>query len=116
MRHGNLQTMRAIIDVRDMIKALIVLARKGTAGEAYNICADKAYRITEVLDLYFDIIGRRLPTHLDQALLRPSDEAVIFGDTAKIRADTAWAPVYGLRQTLSDILAFEEEQQLSNVE
>jgi GDP-4-dehydro-6-deoxy-D-mannose reductase len=116
VRHGNLQTMRAIIDVRDMIKALIVLARKGTAGEAYNICADKAYRITEVLDLYFDIIGRRLPTHLDQALLRPSDEAVIFGDTAKIRADTAWAPVYGLRQTLSDILAFEEEQQLSNVE
>jgi GDP-4-dehydro-6-deoxy-D-mannose reductase len=110
LRHGNLETSRAIIDVRDMVAALIALARKGQAGEAYNICADKAYRIAEILDMYFEVVGRRVPCEVDPALLRPSDEPVIFGDTTKIRQDTDWAPVYELRQTLSDMIKFEEEQ------
>jgi GDP-4-dehydro-6-deoxy-D-mannose reductase len=110
LRHGNLETSRAIIDVRDMVAALIALARKGQAGEAYNICADKAHRIAEILDMYFEVVGRRVPTEVDPALLRPSDEPVIFGDTTKIRQDTGWAPVYELRQTLSDMIKFEEEQ------
>jgi GDP-4-dehydro-6-deoxy-D-mannose reductase len=110
LRHGNLETSRAIIDVRDMVAALIALARKGQAGEAYNICADKAYRIAEILDMYFEVVGRRVPCEVDPALLRPSDEPVIFGDTTKIRQDTGWAPVYELRQTLSDMIKFEEEQ------
>ena len=110
LRHGNLETFRAIIDVRDMVAALIALARKGQAGEAYNICADKAYRIAEILDMYFEVVGRRVPTEVDPALLRPSDEPVIFGDTTKIRQDTGWTPVYELRQTLSDMIKFEKEQ------
>lgn len=110
LRHGNLETRRAIIDVRDMIQALIMLARKGKPGEAYNVCAENAYRISEVLDLFFDIAGRRVETELDPQLLRPSDEAVIFGDTSKIRRDTGWQPAYELRQTLSDMLAFEQAQ------
>ena len=110
LRHGNLETSRAIIDVRDMVAALVALARKGQPGEAYNICADKAYRIADILDMYFEVVGRRIPTEVDPALLRPSDEPVIFGDTTKIRQDTGWAPVYELRQTLSDMIKFEEEQ------
>jgi GDP-4-dehydro-6-deoxy-D-mannose reductase len=43
-------------------------------------------------------------------LLRPSDEPIIFGDTSKIRRDTDWAPTYELKQTLADVLAFEQEQ------
>lgn len=110
LRHGNLETRRAIIDVRDMVSALIGLARQGKPGEAYNISAERTYQISELLELYFDIAGERVPTTLDPALLRPSDEPVIFGDTAKIRRDTDWGPTYELRQTLSDMLAFEEEQ------
>lgn len=114
LRHGNLDTRRAIIDVRDMIQALIALARRGRAGEAYNICADKAYRISEVLEMFFDILGRRVPAEVDPDLLRPSDEAVIFGDTNKIRRDTGWEPVYDLRRTIADMLAFEEAQYSSH--
>jgi GDP-4-dehydro-6-deoxy-D-mannose reductase len=108
--HGNLLTRRAIIDVRDMIEALISLARKGHAGEAYNICADKAFQISEVLEMYFDIIGRRLPAQEDPKLLRLSDEPIIFGDTTKIRADTGWSPTIPLRQTLADVIDYEEKQ------
>ncbi|MEL7217669.1 MAG: NAD-dependent epimerase/dehydratase family protein, partial [Pseudomonadota bacterium] len=53
VRHGNLETQRAIIDVRDMVAALIALARRGTPGEVYNICADSAVLVSELLELYF---------------------------------------------------------------
>lgn len=110
LRHGNLDTRRAIIDVRDMVTALVALARRGVAGEAYNISADCVYKMSDLLEFYFDIAGVRVPTELDPALLRASDEPVIYGDIAKIRRDTGWAPTYELRQTLSDMLAFQEEQ------
>lgn len=110
VRHGNLKTRRAIIDVRDMIQALIALARKGKSGEAYNICADQAFQISEVLEMYFEIVGTKPPTEVDPALLRPSDEAIIFGDTTKIRADTGWTPTISLVQTLIDVLAYEKDQ------
>lgn len=110
VRHGNLKTKRAIIDVRDMVDALIALARKGTPGEAYNICADIAYEISDILEMYFEAAGRRLPTKQDPALLRPSDEAIIFGDTTKIRRDTGWSPKLDLRRTLADVFEYEQEQ------
>lgn len=37
MRVGNLETKRAIIDVRDLISALDLLSEKGKYGEVYNI-------------------------------------------------------------------------------
>ncbi len=110
IRHGNLSTRRAIIDVRDMVTALVALARKGRPGEAYNICADTAVEISELLEMYFSEIGRRLPTAVDPALLRPSDEPIIFGDTSQIRRDTGWAPSVPLQQTIADVLTFEQAQ------
>lgn len=110
LKHGNLETQRAIIDVRDMVDALIALAREGAAGEAYNICADRAYRVSELLDMYFELAGQRVATELDPSLLRFSDEAIIFGDTTKIRTDTSWRPRWELKQTLADMLEFELRQ------
>ncbi len=110
LRHGNLETSRAIIDVRDMVAALIALARQAVAGEAYNICADSAYRISDILEMYFEIAGARSPTEVDPKLLRPSDEPIIFGDTTKLRLHTNWAPRYELRRTLEDMYAFEQQE------
>lgn len=108
--HGNLETLRAIIDVRDMVQALIALARKGHSGEAYNICADKAFKIADILEMYFKAAGQRFETQIDPALLRPSDEPVIFGDTRKIKEHTGWSPQIELHQTIADVLAFEKSQ------
>ena len=107
LRVGNLDTRRGIIDVRDMINALILLAEKGRAGEAYNICAENAVQIRELLPLYFEALGREVPWIVAPELIRPSDEAIIFGSTAKLRQDTAWAPTIPLRQTIADVLAYE---------
>lgn len=114
IRHGNLEARRAIIDVRDMVAALIALARMGRAGEAYNICAESAIKVADLLEMYFDIAGRRLDKEVDPALLRPSDEPIIFGDISRIKQDTGWASKIPLRQTLADVLAYEHEQYRRN--
>jgi GDP-4-dehydro-6-deoxy-D-mannose reductase len=111
MAVGNLETRRAIIDVRDMVAALVALAQRGRAGEAYNICAERVARIREILDLYFEVIGRKVPFEVDPKLLRPSDEPIIFGSTAKLRADTGWAPRIELIDTLRAVWEYELRRQ-----
>lgn len=107
LRVGNLDTRRGIIDVRDMIDALILLAERGRAGEAYNICAENAVQIRELLPLYFEALGHEVPWIVAPELIRPSDEAIIFGSTNKLRQDTGWAPTIPLRQTIVDVLKYE---------
>ena len=107
LRVGNLNTRRAIIDVRDMVNALVLLSEKGAAGDVYNICAENAVFIREILDGYIDIIGREIVWEVDSGLLRPSDEPVIFGSTEKLRRDTGWRPQVTLTQTLQSVLRYE---------
>jgi GDP-4-dehydro-6-deoxy-D-mannose reductase len=39
-------------------------------------------------------------------LMRPSDEKIIFGSTAKIRKDTGWKPTRTIEQTLTSMLEY----------
>ena len=66
--------------------ALVGLAAKGERGEAYNICAEEAVAIGDLIPLFEQASGLALTTEPDPALMRPSDEAVILGDTARLRA------------------------------
>lgn len=107
---GNLKTQRALIDVRDMVSALRALALKGTPGEAYNICSERTVFIHEVLETFFEIVGRKLAYHVDPKLLRPSDEPIILGSSARLRRDTGWSATIPLAQTIRDVLDFERQR------
>jgi GDP-4-dehydro-6-deoxy-D-mannose reductase len=107
LRVGNLETRRAILDVADLVDALIRLAERGRPGEAYNICADQAYRVGDVIKILERLSGRTLDTTTDPALMRPTDEPIIFGDTTKIRTDTGWKPTSGLEPIVERVFRYE---------
>jgi GDP-4-dehydro-6-deoxy-D-mannose reductase len=107
LRVGNLETQRAILDVRDLVDALIRLAADGGAGEAYNICADTAVPIGALIPLFEEAAGVRLIPEPDPALMRPSDEAIIFGDTTRLRQATGWRPTMTLAQTVRAVFDYE---------
>ena len=48
LRVGNLDTKRAIMDQRDLVKALMLLADKGVAGEVYNISSEFVYQMRDI--------------------------------------------------------------------
>lgn len=108
LRTGRLSTRRAILDVRDLVDALLALAERGEAGAAYNICAEEAVAIGDLVPLFEAASGLALTTEPDPALMRPSDEAVILGDTTRLRARTGWQPRIGLAETVRDTLEHEK--------
>jgi GDP-4-dehydro-6-deoxy-D-mannose reductase len=103
---GNLSSKRALADVRDLVNALVLLAEKGIAGEAYNISGNKVYEMTEVVTHIENILGRKINTVVDPTLLRSTDEPVIYGDSARLVAQTGWQQQIPLEQTIADMIAY----------
>jgi nucleoside-diphosphate-sugar epimerase len=108
LRVGNLETRRAIIDVQDLVTALILLAEHGEPGEAYNICGDTAYRIGDLIPLFERLARVSLHVEPDPALFRPSDEQVIFGSNAKLKARAGWMQTIPLERTIQTVLDYEK--------
>lgn len=106
MRVGNIETRRAITDVRDLISALVLLSDKGQWGEAYNICGERAYLIKDLIPIIEEVIGQKLELYVDPKLLRPSDEAIIFGDNSRLKAATGWTQSYSIKTTIRDMIAY----------
>jgi len=105
-RVGNLEARRAITDVRDLIQALIALSEKGKHGEVYNISGSKVYQIKDVVSMIEKIMGRKFDIRVDQSLIRPTDEPIIYGDSSRLTRDTGWKQSYTLEQTLADMIDY----------
>lgn len=107
LRVGNLDSRRAIIDVRDLVEALILLAGCGEPGEAYNISADAAHRISDLVSMFEGLAGTRLKATVDPVLLRPSDEPCILGNCDRLKQRTGWKPQISLEVTIKSVLDYE---------
>lgn len=106
LKVGNLETWRAITDVRDLVRALELLVEHGIAGGVYNISGAKTYQIRELVDLVTSSSRVQLRVESDPGLLRPSDEKVIFGDSSRLVAATGWCQEVSLQQTVDDMLDY----------
>ncbi len=106
LRTGNLETKRAIMDQRDLVSALILLAEKGKSGEAYNISSEHIYQMRDIVAMIEDQIGHKLDIRIDDTLLRPTDERIIVGDVTKLKKDTGWEQKIPMTQTVADMLDY----------
>ena len=101
---GNLEAVRDFSDVRDVVRAYLLLLEKGEPGRAYNVCSGRGRRIREVLDMLLASSTAKVEVRVDQERLRPSDVPAQVGDPSCLRAATAWEPRIPLEQTLADLL------------
>jgi GDP-4-dehydro-6-deoxy-D-mannose reductase len=106
MHVGNLEAMRDFTDVRDTVKGYWLALEKGKAGEAYNICREKSWKIQDILDMLLGMTRAKIEVKLDKTRLRPSDVPILKGDCSKFRNDTGWTPEIPFEQTLEDILDY----------
>lgn len=103
---GNLNTKRAIMDQRDLIKGLFLLAHKGKAGEVYNLSSEHIYQMKDIVEMIERQINHKLELIVDPALLRPTDERIIVGDITKLKRDTGWKQEISMEQTVADMLDY----------
>lgn len=106
LRVGNLSSLRAITDVRDLVSALVLLAEKGIAGEAYNISGEKVYSMQMVIEIIEQVCDRKFMLDSDPTLFRPTDEPIIYGDSTKLKTQTGWKQKYSLQETIMDMFNY----------
>lgn len=106
LRVGNLETKRAIMDQRDLVNALMLLAEKGIPGDVYNISSEHVYKMRDIVDIIESQTGHKFKTVVDAKLLRPTDEKIIVGDVTKLKRDTGWRQQIPMEQTVKDMLEY----------
>jgi GDP-4-dehydro-6-deoxy-D-mannose reductase len=106
LRVGNLNSRRAITDVRDIINAFDLALDKATVGEAYNLSGEKVYQIQEIVGILRNLINIDFELYQDPKLLRPTDEPIIYGSSQKFQKETHWSQTIPLEQTLRDMLNY----------
>ncbi|MEM5811998.1 MAG: GDP-mannose 4,6-dehydratase [Candidatus Aenigmatarchaeota archaeon] len=107
---GNLNGKRGFLDIRDLIRALYLVMKRGKVGEVYNICGKRAIRVKELLDVLLKLAKIKISIREDRKKLRSTDEPIIFGDISKIKRDTGWKPEIPIEKTLIDTLNWWRER------
>ncbi len=102
--HGNLDSVRTIIDVRDAMESYWVAMTKCEFGQAYNIGGTTVMKVGEFLDLLKKLAKRDIPSRLDLALLRPSDVSLQIPDVTKFTKQTGWKPKYAFADSVAHLL------------
>jgi len=108
--HGNLDSTRTIIDVRDAMNAYVTALEKGEKGEVYNIGGEKTLSVGSFLDLLKSKARVNIPSKVDPKLLRPSDVTLQIPDTTKFRNQTGWSPQYSFEETVEHLLNYCREE------
>lgn len=102
--HGNLNSTRTMIDVRDAMESYWVATTKGRPGEVYNIGGDKVITVGEFLDELKKYAKCEIPSKEDPKLFRPVDVTLQIPDTSKFRNETGWKPKYSFNDSVNYLL------------
>ena len=116
LKVGNLNTVRDISDVRDVVKAFELVAEKGEPGKPYNVGSGRKYRIRDILSDLLYMSSKRIFYEVDELKIRPTDEYVISPDISRIKS-LGYIPEIRMSRTLEDTLDYwREKVQIENTE
>jgi GDP-4-dehydro-6-deoxy-D-mannose reductase len=101
---GNLEPVRDLLDVRDVVEAYLGLLVSGKPGETYNVASGEGISLRELFRRVAALIGVDAEPVSDPALVRLDDIPYLVGDAAKLRQATGWSPTIRLEQTLRDMV------------
>ena len=100
LKVGNLDGLRSIVDVRDLVRGLVLC--ENIKNETINLGSDVSHKIGDVLKL----IAGDTPYEVANYLLRPTDEPIILGNINKAKDLLGWKQEITLEQTITDTLDY----------
>jgi GDP-4-dehydro-6-deoxy-D-mannose reductase len=109
LRTRGLDSVRDFTDVRDLARALTLLAKSGKTGEAYNISSGTPTRLRRCVDVLIGLATRPVRLESTESAQRQEIDWQV-GDAARIRGLTGWRPSIALEQSLRDMLDYERGQ------
>lgn len=104
LTHGNLDSVRTLIDVRDAMRTYWIASEKCDYGSAYNIGGTDVLSVGDFLEILKSRSRVKIISQQDPDLLRPIDITLQIPDTSKFDQLTNWKPEYTLEETIDFLL------------
>ncbi len=106
---GNLDPVRDLLDVRDVVAAYVALLDRGAPGEAYNVARGEGVTIREVFGRLARLLDAAVEPAPDGGLARSHDVPHLVGDPTKLHRATGWRPSFTLDETLRGVVDAEAD-------
>jgi GDPmannose 4,6-dehydratase len=106
---GNLDSLRTVADVRDAVRAYLMLVTVNPIpGEYYNIGGTHVCRVQDILDKLISLsnCAHTIEVQVDPDRLRPIDADLQVPNTKKFQDHTGWHPEISFDQTMQDLLDY----------
>lgn len=104
--HGNLESVRTLIDVRDAMRAYWDAIVWCLPGEVYNIGGITIMKVGEFLERLIAAAKVPITTRCDPNLLRPADVTLQIPSIEKFAQATGWKPQFSFEDSLSELLGY----------
>jgi GDPmannose 4,6-dehydratase/GDP-4-dehydro-6-deoxy-D-mannose reductase len=104
--HGNLDSVRTILDVRDAMESYWYALVYCSPGEAYNIGGNTTITVGQFLETLKKLSRKAIPSEVDPKLLRPSDVTLQIPNIDKFVKETGWQPRYSVESSIQHLLDF----------
>jgi GDP-4-dehydro-6-deoxy-D-mannose reductase len=106
---GNLDTVRAVTDVRDIANAFYLVATKKDVsnGKVYNVCGGEPLKMREYTNMLLEFSKLdNVEMVINSNMWRPIDIQYQDGDATLIKEELGWEPKFNIRDTINDLLVF----------
>jgi len=108
LKIGNLDTIRAVTDVRDIANAFYLIMKSDkTNGKIINVCGGKPLKMRYYTEKLIELSNiKDIQMEIDEKLWRPIDIQYQDGDNSLCKQLINWEPEYDIEQTLKDLLDY----------
>lgn len=107
---GDLTHARDFMDVRDAVRAIIMIAESRSSYDIFNACTGKTRTLAQILDFLKRKAKKTIHVKKDSAQNRPSHDPIIAGSPKRL-GNIGFKKKYTIEQTLSDILDYWREEE-----
>ncbi len=105
LKVGSLTAIRDFTDVKDVVKAYILIMNKGESGEVYNIGSGRGVVMADVVKQLISLSKVAVKLVEDPTRFRPHDIPKMIADNQKVRA-LGWQPEISLTTSLKRVLEY----------
>lgn len=102
--HGNLDSVRTLVNVRDLSEAYWLAVQKCDLNEPYNVGGDTIITVGDFLEILKSRARCKIISRVDPNLLRPVDVTMQIPDITKFKNKTGWQQKISFEQSVDFLL------------
>lgn len=108
---GNLDSVRDLADVRDIVRGYRLALQRGRSGEAYNFGSGRGTPVRELFETVLREAGVEVDLVTEPSRERRTDIPYLVADASKAREELGWETEKTLRETVRDMMRVDLSEQ-----